>query len=148
MGNYKIVIFLILFIITGLFIGYQQMKISELEKKDISNQIVISDQENKIKEQIGLISILESDSLTKNVTIFGLQELIESNKTSCQETMDKLTELGLITSDFSEIEDAENFTKEKKIINDESKETDISVVDTKVGKRFIELRNSVIRNYR
>ena len=143
MQNYKTIILLGILIVTGIFFWWQMYQIDSLEKEVLVLKQTIQNQDNKIKEQISLINMLEAESKTKETAISGLQELIAKNQENCQETINNMNKIGLITSEGKSIE----IPTQVKTDNSQ-KEIRINVVDEETGKKFINFRNNILSNYK
>ena len=122
MKGYKNIISLILIILLLIIFGYS-FKLIYDQKLEISNlNHIISNQDNKLKEQLTEINLLQESISNKDNAIRALQLSKESEADNCNKTLKNLIELNNI----------EDSNKEEGVNKDEE---------------FINLRNNIYRRY-
>ena len=150
-------------LILGSFIFWRETVINNLEKTIISKENTISLQDNKIKEQLSTINLLEENSKNLNTSIEALQLQLSESKINCNELLGNLNKLHEISAAGKECPLPKPIIKEVEkvviqevpiILNQEcptvnnSNEEEIHVVDQETSNKFINLRNGIITKYK
>lgn len=119
----------------GSIIYKQQAEVNQLELNLLSAQSTITQQENKIKEQLTEINLLVSDLEVRDKAVSALQYELKEIKEDVDNLLNNMTSLESISAVGQEI-----------IIN--KNQDEVNVVDHKTGKDFINLRNNIVTSYR
>lgn len=136
MNNYKVIICLVLIILLGLLFWRMNSKINSLEQDLLTAEFTISQQDNKIKEQLTEINLLMGDLEVRENTILALQEQINSDKLNIEILVNNMTKLDSISAVGEEI-----------IIVNKTTVDEVNVVDNVTGQNFINLRNGIYGSY-
>ena len=114
MKGYKIIISIILVILVLIGFGYCSKLIYD-QKLEISNiNHIISNQDNKLKEQLTEINLLQESISNKDNAIRALQLSKESEVDNCNKTLKNLIELNNIVETNKE---EEGVNKDEEFIN-------------------------------
>ena len=97
MNNYKIIFLVLVAAAIAFFVWRQNEQIHSLEQKVAAYELTIQQQDNKLKEQLTQISILETDTKNKEIAIGSLQTKIDLSTKNCQDALQNLIDLSEIS---------------------------------------------------
>lgn len=128
MKKYKILIIILLFIFLTGALTYYKLECKDLEKEIINKEKIISEQDNKLKEQLTEIGIITTDNENKKIIITSLEIRIAESDENCNKVIKDIEELQKI---------------EKKNISKEKAKKGGGVINEESADKYINLRNSI-----